>query len=210
MQGLGTATSIGAASLRSRHLQRRRSPTERGMIRHTKFQAKQDNDRADQPFDLPVCQTENGAQRQRPQNRQRRTPGLATARCTRLRLPRRDCLIGEPDRQTATLTQTGLVSRPIGDLAPLPADIVATVLIQPERHGDIQSSGQGSLPPRTGLRRHRWIHAPRWRMRRSRTTMQPFLDVRAAVLNNTLQDYFRHRYRGFRPANANEPVSSAA
>ena len=47
-------------------------------------------------------------------------------------------------------------------------------------------------------------------MRWNRATVQPFLDVRTAVLNDTLDDCFRHRYPGFRPANANEPISSAA
>ena len=47
-------------------------------------------------------------------------------------------------------------------------------------------------------------------MRWSRATVQPFLDVRAAVLNDTLEDCFRRRYRGFHPANANEPIASAA
>src|SRR5215207_5263370 len=37
-------------------------------------------------------------------------------------------------------------------------------------------------------------------MRWSRATVQPFLDVRTAVLNDTLEDAFRHRYPGFRPA----------
>jgi hypothetical protein len=38
-------------------------------------------------------------------------------------------------------------------------------------------------------------------MRWNRTTVQPFLDVRTTVLNDTLEDAFRERYRGFRPAN---------
>jgi hypothetical protein len=38
-------------------------------------------------------------------------------------------------------------------------------------------------------------------MRWSRVTVQPFLDVRMAVLNDTLEDAFRHRHPGFRPAN---------
>ena len=41
----------------------------------------------------------------------------------------------------------------------------------------------------------------RQQMRWSRATVQPFLDVRTAVLNDTLEDAFRHRYPGFRPAN---------
>ena len=31
--------------------------------------------------------------------------------------------------------------------------------------------------------------------------MEPFLDVRTAVLNGTLEHAFRQRYRGFRPVN---------
>src|SRR6202012_5189581 len=65
-------------------------------------------------------------------------PWLAAPRCARLRLPRRDCLIGEPDRQAATLTPTGLVNWPIGDLAPLPGDMVAAILVQLEGHGDVR------------------------------------------------------------------------
>jgi hypothetical protein len=38
-------------------------------------------------------------------------------------------------------------------------------------------------------------------MRWNRATVQPFLDVRTAVLNDTLEHAFRHRYPGFRPAN---------
>jgi hypothetical protein len=46
-------------------------------------------------------------------------------------------------------------------------------------------------------------------MRWNRTTVQPFLDVRTAVLNETLEDAFRRRYRGFRPAN-DEGITAAA
>lgn len=38
-------------------------------------------------------------------------------------------------------------------------------------------------------------------MRWSLVTLQPFLDVRTAVLNETLENAFRRRYAGFRPAN---------
>jgi hypothetical protein len=47
-------------------------------------------------------------------------------------------------------------------------------------------------------------------MRWNRATVQPFLDVRTAVLNNTLEDAFRRRYPGFRPANGDEVVALAA
>src|SRR3982751_2976213 len=47
-------------------------------------------------------------------------------------------------------------------------------------------------------------------MRWSRATVQPFLDVRTAVLNDTLEDAFRHRYPGFRPANDDQVLPAAA
>ena len=47
-------------------------------------------------------------------------------------------------------------------------------------------------------------------MRWNRTTVQPFLDVRTAVLNDTLEDAFRHRYPGFRSANDDQVRSAAA
>jgi hypothetical protein len=47
-------------------------------------------------------------------------------------------------------------------------------------------------------------------MRWNRTTVQSFLDVRTAVLNDTLEDAFRDRYPGFRPANDDEAIALAA
>jgi hypothetical protein len=47
-------------------------------------------------------------------------------------------------------------------------------------------------------------------MRWNRTTVQPFLDVRTAVLNDALEDAFRRRYFGFRPANDARPTKAAA
>jgi hypothetical protein len=44
-------------------------------------------------------------------------------------------------------------------------------------------------------------------MRWNRAKMQPFLDARTAVLNDTLEDAFRRRYPGFRPANDDEAVA---
>jgi hypothetical protein len=43
-----------------------------------------------------------------------------------------------------------------------------------------------------------------------RATVQPLLDVRTEVLNDTLEDAFRRRYPGFRPANGDEVVALAA
>ena len=47
-------------------------------------------------------------------------------------------------------------------------------------------------------------------MRWNRTTVQPFLDVRTAVLNDALEDAFRHRYPGFRSDNEDQVRSVAA
>jgi len=50
----------------------------------------------------------------------------------------------------------------------------------------------------------------RQQMRWDRVTVQPFLDVRTAVLNDTLEDAFRRRYPGFRPANDGAALPMAA
>ena len=47
-------------------------------------------------------------------------------------------------------------------------------------------------------------------MRLNRTTVQSFLDVRTAVLNDNLKKAFRHRYPGFRPTNEDQVLSEAA
>ncbi len=47
-------------------------------------------------------------------------------------------------------------------------------------------------------------------VRWSRATVQPFLDVRTAVLNDTLEDAFRHRHPGFRPANDDHRATTTA
>jgi len=47
-------------------------------------------------------------------------------------------------------------------------------------------------------------------MRWNRASVQPFLDVRTAVLNDTLANAFRRRYPGFRPANDDQALREAA
>ena len=47
-------------------------------------------------------------------------------------------------------------------------------------------------------------------MRWNRATVQPFLDVRTAMPNHTLEDAFRHRHPGFRPANDDHRATTAA
>ena len=47
-------------------------------------------------------------------------------------------------------------------------------------------------------------------MRWNRATVRPFLDVRCVVLNDTLEDAFRHRYPGFRSVSDDQVLSKAA
>ena len=55
-----------------------------------------------------------------------------------------------------------------------------------------------------------WRMAKAQQMRWNRATVQPFLDVRTAVLNGTLEHAFRRRHPGFRPANADHRFTAAA
>ncbi len=56
-----------------------------------------------------------------------------------------------------------------------------------------------------------WRMAKAQQMRWNRTTVQPFLDVRTAVLNDTLEAAFRRRHPGFRPANDDQrPIAAVA
>jgi len=55
-----------------------------------------------------------------------------------------------------------------------------------------------------------WRMAKAQQMRWSRATVQPFLDVRTAVLNDTLEDAFRRRRPGFRPTNDDQRTIAAA
>ena len=56
-----------------------------------------------------------------------------------------------------------------------------------------------------------WRMAKAQQMRWGRATVQPFLDVRTAVLNGTLEDAFRRRHPGFRPAKDDQwPAAAAA
>ena len=44
----------------------------------------------------------------------------------------------------------------------------------------------------------------------SRATVPAFLDVRTAVLNDTLEQAFRRRHHSFRPVNDNHGLTAAA
>ena len=55
-----------------------------------------------------------------------------------------------------------------------------------------------------------WRMTKKRQMRWSRATVQRLLDVRTAVLNGTLEDAFRRRHPGFRPANDDRRPTVAA
>ena len=55
-----------------------------------------------------------------------------------------------------------------------------------------------------------WRMAKAQQMRWNRATVQPFLDVRTAVLNGTLENAFRQRYPGFRSGNIDYEATAAA
>jgi len=55
-----------------------------------------------------------------------------------------------------------------------------------------------------------WRMAKAQQMRWSRATVQSFLDVRTAVLNDTLEDAFRRHHPGFRPANDDQALPATA
>jgi hypothetical protein len=55
-----------------------------------------------------------------------------------------------------------------------------------------------------------WRMTKKQQMRWSRATVPFFLDVRTAVLNGTLDDAFRRRHPGFRPANDDRRPTAAA
>ncbi len=54
-----------------------------------------------------------------------------------------------------------------------------------------------------------WRMTKKRQMRWDRATVQPFLDVRTAVLNGTLEDAFRRRHPGFRLANDDRRPTAA-
>ena len=55
-----------------------------------------------------------------------------------------------------------------------------------------------------------WRMAKAQQMRWSRATVPAFLDVRTAVLNDTLADAFRRLHPSFRPANDGHKLKGAA
>ncbi len=144
VHGLAGGLSIGAGPPRPRHLQRRRMPAQRGVVRHAQAEAKQANDGAEQPLGLPVYQAEHRTDRERRQDGQRRIPRLPTPGRAWFGRPRYDRTVGKPHRQTAALTQAGVISRPVRHLVPLARNVVTAVLVQLERHDGHPAFGRAT------------------------------------------------------------------
>ena len=71
---------VTGAGLWPRHLQRRGPAAQGGVVLHAQRQPEQVHDGAEQAFDLPVGEAEDGPERERRQDGQRRVPGLTTGR----------------------------------------------------------------------------------------------------------------------------------
>src|SRR5215207_3578431 len=130
MHGLGIAVRP-----RPWRLQGLRPAAQGGMVGNSEIETEQANDRADQAFGLAQRQAEHGLEGQRRRDRQIRVVRLTARRGAGLRLPGRDRLFCEPDRQAPALAQGGIILGPIRDPAPLLRDAVTAISIGLERHG---------------------------------------------------------------------------
>ena len=70
---------------------------------------------------------------------------MSTTRGPWFSAPSRDRGLGKPDRQAPTLTQGGIIVRPIRDLVPLLRNMMAAIGIHLERHGAHPENGAPPL-----------------------------------------------------------------
>src|SRR5271165_3431260 len=105
------------------------------VIRHRESEAEQIDDRADEPFSLPQCQTEDRAHRQRRGDRQGRIMGLPAGRGSGFCTPRRDRLVAKPDGQAAAAPQCCIVLRPVRDPISRSRNMITVFGMVFERHG---------------------------------------------------------------------------
>jgi hypothetical protein len=89
------------------------------MIRHGEIETEQCDDGADQPLGLRQRQAEYSSRRQSRRDGQGRIARLAASGGSCISLPGRDRCVGEPDRQTAALTQDRIVGRRVRGPVPL-------------------------------------------------------------------------------------------
>ena len=117
------------------------------MVRDSEIEAKQMDDRADQPLGLAQSQAEHCPQGQRGCDRYGRIERL-TAPCRPwFGPPGRDRLLAEPDRQAATLPQGSIIFRPVGYPILLLGDVMTAIGIGFEWHsGHPRGLRMGAAP----------------------------------------------------------------
>src|SRR3954464_14173152 len=146
MHGLGIAPCTGVTRPWPGHLQGGCPAAQGGVVRDREIEAEQADDGADQPFGLPVRQTEHSAERQSREDGELGIPGLATPGGAWLSLPGCDGLVAEPDRQAPALAQAGVIGRPVRDPVALSRNVVAAGLVQLEGQGGHPRSEEGRRP----------------------------------------------------------------
>jgi len=124
------------------------------VVRDGQIEPEQAYDGADQALCLAQSQPEHCPERQPCQDGQRRVVPLSTPGRPWFSRPRRDRLLGHPNRQAAALAQAGVIRRPVRDLERLLGDVVASVGVQLEGQDGIQGQTGTTLLPRPGLGRH--------------------------------------------------------
>ena len=105
------------------------------MIRHGQIEPEEPQDRADQTFSLAQRQPKHRPQGHGRPDRESRIMGLTTTCGAGLCLPGGNRFLREPNGETAPLTQTGAVLRPIRDLVPLLWNAVTASGMGFEWHG---------------------------------------------------------------------------
>ena len=135
-----------APRLWPRHLQRLGPAAEGAVVRHREIEAKQLQDRADQPLGLAQRQAEHRPQCQRRGDRQIGVAGLTAPTGARLSLPGLHRLGRKPHGQAAPGTQARIVRCPVGDPVSLLRNVMPAVAVGFERHGRRPSTIEGSPP----------------------------------------------------------------
>ena len=105
------------------------------MIRDSEIKTEQPENLADQTLRPTQREPEHRSQRQGCLDRQGRIVGLTAACRPRLSPPGCNGFLGEPDRETAPLTQAGVVLGPVCHPVPLPGDTMTASGIGFEWHG---------------------------------------------------------------------------
>src|SRR5215204_1273835 len=132
---------------RRRERQARTAPGKRGVVGYTNTDIEQGRERAQQALSLPPRPTKGHAQQVPGLDRHVRvvagSPPLARAG----RVPGRERLGRDPDREAAPLLQRPVVRRPVADLVARPGEFVAARLIGFVGHWSPARRGDGPIRP---------------------------------------------------------------